>query len=261
MERVAFLTDKTGQRISCLLNPESLVIRRAAGVRPRRSTTGALRGATATEDQLLFTGGGLTELQLDLLFDVSLATSLEPGHEVTTAIEDVRVLTGPLWELAKNVRGEDDYGRPPLARFVWGKSWNIPGIVVALADRLECFTAGGNPWRSWLRMVFRQVATPAPRTGSELPKPPIVELPPPGAAIPPESIRAHRTVGGSVGPAPGEQPANLGERLDHLAHRYYGNPALWKSLAAHNRIDDPLHLSSDLLLEIPPARGRSEAEA
>ncbi len=37
MERVAFLIEETGERIGCLLNPDSLVIRRSAGVQPRRS--------------------------------------------------------------------------------------------------------------------------------------------------------------------------------------------------------------------------------
>ena len=31
MERVAFLIEETGERIACLLNPESLVVRRIAG--------------------------------------------------------------------------------------------------------------------------------------------------------------------------------------------------------------------------------------
>ena len=35
MERVAFIVDATGERIDCLLNPETLAVRRQAGVRPR----------------------------------------------------------------------------------------------------------------------------------------------------------------------------------------------------------------------------------
>jgi hypothetical protein len=36
MERVAFLLERSGERISCLLNPENLEARRTAGVRTRR---------------------------------------------------------------------------------------------------------------------------------------------------------------------------------------------------------------------------------
>ena len=37
MERVAFVVESTGERLGCLLNPESLVLRRLAGIRPRLS--------------------------------------------------------------------------------------------------------------------------------------------------------------------------------------------------------------------------------
>src|SRR5438105_1692360 len=110
MERVAFLIEATSERIGCLLNPETLVLRRAAGVRPRRSAGGLLTGGQLTDDPLLYTGGGRTELELDLLFDTSLA-----GSTITT--DDVRDLTGPFWALAENATGADGYGQPPLVRF------------------------------------------------------------------------------------------------------------------------------------------------
>jgi hypothetical protein len=62
MERVAFLIEETGERIVCLLNPESVVVRRTAGVRPRRSIGGSLAGSELADDALLFTGGGTTEM-------------------------------------------------------------------------------------------------------------------------------------------------------------------------------------------------------
>jgi hypothetical protein len=145
MERVAFLVEETNERIGCLLNPETLVMRRTAGVHPRRSATGQLTGEGLTDDPLLYTGGGRTELDLDLLFDVALAGS-------SIAAGDVRDLTRPLWNLAENAGRHERYGQPPLVRFIWGKSWNIPGVIVAVAERLEHFTSEGVPRRSWLRM-------------------------------------------------------------------------------------------------------------
>src|SRR5258705_11247155 len=68
MERVAFLIDATGERIDCLLNPETFEVSRLAGVRPRGSASGQLVGAGLADDPLLFTGGGRTEMTLDLLF-------------------------------------------------------------------------------------------------------------------------------------------------------------------------------------------------
>ncbi len=153
MERVAFLIEETGERIGCLLNPDSLVIRRSAGVQPRRSAGGQLSGSGLGDDPLLYTGGGKTELEIDLLFDVSLADS-----SITT--DDVRDLTRPLANLAENSGDRDNYIRPPLVRFVWGKSWNVPGIVAAVAERFEQFSAGGAPQRSWLRMRLLRVSDP-----------------------------------------------------------------------------------------------------
>src|ERR1700686_4396973 len=106
MERVAFLLEKTGERIPCLLNPASVVVRRLAGVRVRQSSTGPLTGAALKDDPLLYTGGGMTEILLDLLFDVSLAGT-------TVAAEDVRELTRPLTGLAEGSEGEDGYGQVP----------------------------------------------------------------------------------------------------------------------------------------------------
>jgi Contractile injection system tube protein len=264
VERVAFLIEDSGVRIGCLLNPESVVTRRTAGVRARRSIAGPLTGTHLADDPLIYTGGGRTELELDLVFDVALGGS-------TISSTDVRDLTAPLWQLAENTDAPDGYGKPSLVRFVWGKSWNVPGIIEAVAERLEYFTPEGAPQRSWLRMRLVRVGEPAPTTTpleGELPaQPPITvdELPP----IPPDSLDTHELLagGGDDGTAPTEsealgvaptprpapQSAAYSERLDDLAARYYGDPALWRLLAAYNDIDDPLRMPAGQLLRIPPA--------
>jgi hypothetical protein len=242
MERVGFLLE-TGERLGCLLNPESIEVRRRAGVRPRRSIGGALTGRGLNEDPLLYTGGGSTELKLDLLFDVTLT-----GSSIQT--EDVRDLTRPLWRLAENAVGEDGYGRLPIVRFVWGKSWNIPGIVAAIAERLEYFTPEGAPQRSWLRMRLLRLEEPVAargRPGQQLPQP--YEFSPTQTEVPPEEVRVHQITGGTSG-IPGDT-RGVGERLDEIAQRTYGDPGYWRLLAAFNNIDDPLHIPPGQLLQIP----------
>jgi len=255
MERVAFLIEETGERIGCLLNPDSLVIRRAAGVQPRRSAGGQLSGAGLGDDPLLYTGGGRTELEIDLLFDVSLADS-------TITTDDVRDLTRPLAGLAENTASRESYKRPPLVRFVWGKSWNVPGIVAAVAERFEQFSAGGAPQRSWLRMRLLRVSdptTPLAQSGSlaggsteatHLAIPDSLD----DLDIPEEQINVHEIIGG------GEGERASGDRLDEIAAAEYGDPALWRVLAMFNDIDDPLHLSPGTALRIPPSSAlRSES--
>ena len=241
MERVAFLVEETNERLGCLLNPDSLVMRRMAGVLPRRSLGGQVSGGGLRDDPLLYTGGGRTEMELSLLFDVSLA-----GSSIET--DDVRDLTGPLWKLAENTRGISSYRRPPLVRFVWGKSWNIPGIVVAVAEYLEQFTTQGAPQRSWLRMQLWRVNESLKETVPG--RQPLLgpTFSPVDLAVSPDSIPEDRVQVHIV---------SEGERLDGIAAFYYPDqsvadgPALWRMLASFNDLQDPLHVPAGFLLRIP----------
>lgn len=250
MERVAFLIEHTGERIGCLLNPESIVRRRAAGLRPRRSVGGLLTGRGLSDDQLIYTGGGTTELNFDLLFDVSVS-----GSTITT--EDVRDLTAPLWALAENVHVEDGYGRPPLARFIWGKSWNIPGIIAEVAERLEWFTPEGIPRRSWLRMRMlrvaesqsqpqaarysNQVITPSPAGNAPTGSSPAAAVKGVAAA---GGERAYEVIGES-------SDGGSSEPLYNIAARHGRSPSWWKVIADHNDIDDPLRIAPGTQLQVP----------
>lgn len=240
MERVAFLIESTGARLPCLLNPETLVIRRTAGVRTRRSAGGQLTGAALADDPLLYTGGGRTELDLDLLFDVTLAGSSLPS-------EDVRDLTAPLWNLAENAVADDGFGRPTLVRFVWGKSWNIPGIVGAVAERLENFTAQGAARRSWMRLRLLRVGEPVKPTPAPALTPPAGPGVPSAeelSNLPPEDLAIREVRGG-------DSPAGS-ERFDSFLARNGISPVHWKIVAALNEIDDPFSVLPGTALRLPP---------
>ncbi|WNG61052.1 hypothetical protein F0U59_44840 [Archangium gephyra] len=246
MERVAFLIEPDGLRLGALLNPETLVVRRTAGVRPRRALGVPLTGSGLMDDPLLFTGGGTTELNLELLFDVTLA-----GSSVTS--EDVRDLTRPLWQLAENAHAEDGYGRPSLLRVVWGKVLNMPCVVAAVAERLEHFTPTGAPRRSWLSLrllrveeeVARQVEAPrVPPGGVGAENEQLAEQV--AASLPPEAFDTQSVLSG--GPDPGS-----GQRLDEIAWERYRDPSLWRLIASLNGINDPMHLNTGTVLRLPPA--------
>jgi hypothetical protein len=254
VERVAFLLEDTGEQLRCLLNPESLVVRRRAGIAPRESAGGLVSGAELADNPLLFTGGGSTELDLDLLFDVSLAGSSIPS-------DDVRNLTAPIWDLAENTRRPRTYGQPPKFRFVWGKSWNVPAVVIAIAERLEHFTPGGVPTRSWLRMRLARVAdSPARELGTGVPGPEgvgaaradsLTELVSEVRDQASQRAAIHEVRGAAVVASDEEGPGSCDERLDQVAYLAYGDPGLWRLLAGFNEIANPFHLRCGSLLQIP----------
>jgi len=227
VERVSFLVEATGARLPCLLNPETLAVRRVAGVRPRRTAAGALTGVELSDDPLLHTGGGRTEIDLDLLFDVALGGG-------TVVADDVRDLTRPFWNLAENPAGAGTQ-----VRFVWGKTWNIPGVVVSVAERLENFTAQGVARRSWLRLRLWRVGEAPPRPADPGPPLDASAL----AAMPPDAL-AIRTLGGGDGPGGTE-------RLDNFLARNGVSPANWKAVAALNGIDDPHRMRPTASLRLP----------
>jgi hypothetical protein len=232
MERVTFVVESTGERLGCLLNPESLQVTRNAGIRRRRTATGLLAGAGISDDPLLYAGGGQTDLVLDLLFDIGIAGS-------TIQTTDVRGLTRPLWDLAENTAASTG-ATPPVVRFLWGKAWNIPGVVTAVAEKLEHFTPDGAPKRSWLRMRFVRVnesaaaeASTPQATGSIL------------AGAGPEGEVAHQVVGG------GSDAPDSGERLEDIAFLYYGDPSEWRLIAEANDIVDPSSVAPGTVLRVP----------
>jgi hypothetical protein len=239
MERVAFLIESTGTRIPCLLNPSSVVVRRAAGLRPRTSSQGAITRSQLADDPLFYTGGGKTEILLNLIFDLSLT---DPSDQLT----DVRELTRSLFELSQGQSTASGAPELPVVRFVWGKAWNILGVVSAVSERLEYFTAEGAPQRSWMRIRMLRVAEP------QLPGDDLTEPPAP-LDLSPSGILAGDADFFSL---PGEGPSATGsdsstERLDQVAWDKYGNSSWWKLIATFNNIDDPLNLSPGTTLRLP----------
>jgi hypothetical protein len=194
----------------------------------------------------------------------STPTGTRPAPPV---LEDVRVLTGPLRQLAERsaaAPGESE-AAPPVVRLVWGKSWNIPGVIVALAERFEYFTAQGSPQRSWLRMRLLRVAEPTVRpaigsagtatttagaAASTLSGP---ELATGAEGVPADQLRAHEVLG-----AGGNEPAS--ERIDEVARRYFGKPTAWRFLSLFNGLDDPSSIPPGTLLRIPQRSAREELE-
>jgi len=232
MERVAFRIVDTDEILRCMLNPESLVVRRLAGVQPRQSVGGLLAGTELDDDPLLCTNGGRTEIKLHLVFDITL-----PGSSIETT--DVRALTRPLWELSENHHQTGIYKRPPCCHFIWGKETVFLGVVTAIAERLESFTSLGIPRRSWMSLAMQRVVEP---------QDPVEQFQSeninPDALFPIREDVADSDTTIEAGTV-------TGERLDQLAYRYYGDARLWRKLAVHNGIYNPMDDLTEIHLEMP----------
>jgi len=317
MERVTFLVERTGERIPCLLNPERLEVRRSAGVVRRRGVGGAVIGNPRTDDPLVATGGGVTEYELKLLFDVDLLAgqsdagglappasaapaptspeagtfagleepapggdaptetpagggeepaTAEPGTEEPTIATtdatadeplpplvaapessvDVRTLTQPLWALAEN--GEPVAGSlaPQRVRFVWGRSWNVPGVIVAVAERLECFDPQGVPKRSWLSLLMRRVEEQLD-SGNAPPPPtsPQFEISQPDGSA--------ENAGDDSVVVPVDEDGTALTPLYLVAAERYGDPRYDRAIAEYNGLDDLLELEEGQALRLPPS--------
>lgn len=242
MERVAFLVEATGDHVTCLLNPETLVVSRTSGVRRRQVAGGLVTGAGLADDPLLLSGGGHTELRLDLLFDVDLVDPPAPRPD------DVRQLTSAVSQLAENSDTTGGGRRPPTVRFVWGRAWNLPGVVTEVAERFDRFSLSGSPLRSWLRMSFvRTGLGPEPSAGASLdggPSPADLDL----TAQPTRSV----VPVGEQGTGPDAPPINP-RQLGLMSLDVFGSPLQWKLLMAYNDVDDPLQIPGSL--GVPPATG------
>jgi hypothetical protein len=238
MERVAFMVEQTGDRISCMLNPDSVVVRRLAGLQARRTGSGTLSRGVLADDPLFYTGGGTTEILLNLLFDVSLTDSAQP-------IEDVRSMTRPLFELSQGRANTPGQSELPLVRFVWGKAWNVLGVVSSISERLEYFTPEGAPQRSWMRIRMLRVGESDEKSGD-------LEEPVVPTDVSPEDVSGEESDFYSVlGEGIGDDSSN--ERLDQVAWAKYGSSSWWKLIAAFNNIDDPLNVQAGTILRLPPS--------
>jgi hypothetical protein len=255
VERVAFLVEETGARLDCLLNPETLEVGRLAGVRPRGIGSGRLTGAGLADDPLHLTGGGRTEMTVDLLFDVDLVTT--PGGPA-----DVRGLTRPLWQLAENSAIQRGAVRPPLVRFLWGKSWNIPGVVAAVAERFDRFDQEGVPQRSWLRLRFLRVAETAAEAQATYETMLAQQQNAQAEAALAQAAEGAEPAGSVVAVGEGELATGPpAVRFDLLSTDGVGSPFLWRLLATYNEVNDPLRVEPGTVLSVPPGLPGSGASA
>ncbi len=235
MERVAFLIEETNERLVALLNPESIQVRRTSGLRVLDGVPGTIAGAGGSDDLLIGTSGGRTEIEIDLVFDVDMVLT-QP------APTDVRDLTGPIWRLSEN----SSDGSPQPFRLIWGRRWNVPLVIEAVSERFDRFDRAGNPLRSWLSMRALRIAeADEPPRGATSDRATAFETTPRAPSTSSSETRNYLVAAtGDDGRA----------RVDDLSDELFDGPENWRDIADQVDIDRLPWVWPGDLLTVDPSR-------
>jgi hypothetical protein len=165
---------------------------------------------------LTYGGGASRTLTLDLFYDV---TEPVDGRR----IDDVRQETNKIVALA---RKDPQLDRPPTVAIEWGAApltgsdFPFFGVVSGLTQNFTLFKPDGRPVRANLNVTFTEFIDPE---------------------IDQRKLDPEFTT----------RIVKRGDTLSGIAAEMYGDPALWRTIALANRLDDPRRLQIGQPLQIP----------
>ena len=179
-----------------------------------------------------FTGAQPSKLTLEMFLDASA----KQDSSVVKTVEEVLKLAVPTESSLGSKKPS-----PPWVVFRWGGLTGFLAYVSQVQVKYTLFTSGGLPIRAVCTVTLEELSGDAPK-----------QNPTSGGLT---SHRVHQVVEGDTLPA--------------IAYREYGKPALWRSIADLNRIDDPVRIRpgtrlllpaiDDLAAALPGTRGANRA--
>jgi Contractile injection system tube protein/LysM domain len=172
-------------------------------------------------------------LTVELFFDTSLLkaeqSSLEIGSIIgldlfgSSRLKDVRKYTREIYQLTEKKSGLGAIPRPPICRLKWGRNTVLfQGVLKQLTKTFTRFLADGTPVRAKMNCTFEEWISPEIKQKEQNP----IDDP----------IRIVRR----------------GETLTSIAAEEYNDPALWRVIAAANRLDNPRQITPGQSLTVPP---------
>lgn len=171
---------------------------------------------------LQFINGEADVLTMELFLD-----------DYTDVPPDGRSVKDRLDDLANLLEMDRELHAPPPVRFVWGRL-NFKAIIEKLSRKITLFQPDGTPARATLNVSFKEY-----KTLVELVNDPKLE----------SADKSRRRV--IVGR----------DSLWALATREYDDPALWRTIANHNDVDDPRDIAPGDWVMVPrldPTNGSRE---
>ncbi len=158
-----------------------------------------------------FQGAEPAKLALEMFLDASRTLD----GSVVKAVEELFNCCVPTQQGPK--------ASPPWVRFQWGSVTGFPAHVASVTAKYTLFTAAGLPVRAVCTVQLEEM-------GGET-----------AGQNPTSGALAAHTVHTVV----------AGDSLATLAYQEYGDPTLWRALAAANDIDDPMRLPVGRALLVP----------
>jgi hypothetical protein len=163
-----------------------------------------------------FSGAEPSKISLELFFD-------ETGKLDGSVVKNVEKLLGCCVP-TEETRGKKR-GLPPLVMFQWGPIVGFPAFITSVTAKYTLFDSTGAPLRATCTVALEELAGDLKG-----------QNPTSGALA---ARRSHTVI--------------AGDSLASLAYREYGDPELWRALAAYNHIDDPMRVrtATEVLLPSP----------
>ncbi len=164
-----------------------------------------------------FTGAGPQTVQMEIWFDAWDAADADVTRSIMTLFE---------WTKPTPTSIQKKLPRPPVLGFEWGSSRILADLKVFLKTvnaKYVLFKPDGTPVRASATISLEEVPEEQPR-----------QNPSSGSR---ESRRSHLM--------------NAGDSLHSVAFREYGDPNLWRGIAAFNEIDDPLRVEAGTRILVP----------
>lgn len=169
-----------------------------------------------------FSGAEPCKLTLELFFDATVPDRKPggPGVDVVESVEKLFSCCVP----CKETKGKEK-PMPFLVVFKWGSVRSFAAYISQVQAKYTRFAPNGTPIRAVCTVNLEEIdVTPDPR-----------QNPTSGTYM-----------------ADGAHTMVSGDSLALVAYREYGDPQLWRSLAAYNDIDDPMRISDGTRVLLPP---------
>ena len=213
----AKLKIENGTEIQALFNPTEFTITKG-----NNWTFDPVKGTSLPSGK--FGGGKPREMQVALLLDQTLPNGGKSVKEITDSLFK-------MMEVPSGAGGGGANAVPPLVTFQWGEMIPFKAACTSLTVAFQLFKANGTPIRADVKLALTQAETATSASSSSANK---------------KTNPTTRSDGGL-----GVHVVRDGDTLQSIAHKTYGDPGRWRTVAEANGIDNPLHLRRGTPLNLP----------